>query len=81
MELIVKGCSDCPMFNNGANFEYEAICQHPAAPNQFYEPLYPKKEVFRIEIESSGEDLSYIEWPVTPDWCPIVKEPITISKK
>ena len=26
----VRGCDDCPFFNNGAGFEYLHTCQHPA---------------------------------------------------
>lgn len=81
MEQVVTGCKDCPMFDDGHRHEYELICNHPNAPNQFHIPLEPEKEVFRIEMDDSGYDMSYIEWVVTPDWCPLKKEPITITIK
>ncbi len=82
MEQIVTGCEDCPMFDDGRN-EYRLICNHPNAPNQYYQPLHPELEVKNIEIEDSGtvEDLDYIESVITPDWCPLIIEPITIIKK
>jgi hypothetical protein len=58
-EIKVTGCSDCPFFNDGANYEYRAKCQHPA--NNTDE---------RIEVHWGK--------PITPDWCPLKKEPITI---
>lgn len=75
----VSGCSDCPMFDDGHRYEYELICNHPSAPNQFSDPVYPEREVFRIEMDDSGDGPTYIEWVVTPDWCPLKKEPLTIT--
>ena len=71
---VVTGCSDCPLFNDGQQYEFEAICKHPQAPPQFFEPLNPDAEVKRIEIEMSGS----FERPVTPYWCPLKLEQLTL---
>jgi len=76
MEQIVTGCEDCPMFEQ----QEVMICNHPKAPNQIPTPLNPTLEIEPIGMDDSGYDLSYIEWVVTPDWCPLNKEPITITK-
>lgn len=80
----MTGCIDCPMFDDGSNHEYDEICKHPNAPIQFYEPSgEANQDVKRIKIESLGEYWSkghkYV--PITPDWCPLNKEPITIKKE
>jgi len=74
MNVKVTGCEGCPMLNR--EWEdvsgYKYTCNHPNAPSE------------DIETDSSGSgeevDLSYVEWLVTPDWCPLNKEPITIEK-
>lgn len=72
MEYIVTGCKDCPFFNDGHDYEYRVICQHP----------YSK--ACRIVVDEK------MEWgipqeerfmPITPDWCPLNKESITIIKQ
>lgn len=85
MEHIISGCTNCPLFNDGNNFEYNAICHHPAAPHQFYEPGITKdqQKIPTIEIEESDKYLfqEFKRFPTTPNWCPLSKEPITITKK
>ncbi len=81
-ETKVHGCIDCPMYDDGANYEYEQICNHPLAPHQYYEPGEDNPdEIPRIEVTDNGEDFfsgKYKEVPITPEWCPLKKEPITI---
>lgn len=86
MMTQVRGCVDCPLFDDGANYEYEQICKHPFAPHQFYEsdkPEIKQKDIPRIEIEECGEQWSesFHYSPITPDWCPLKTEPITIYFK
>ena len=74
MECIVTNCEDCPMFYDGRKSnDYDSlVCNHPESE---YKPANP------IEIDCSGDEMSYIEWVVTPDWCPLEKESITIKLK
>ncbi len=78
MKHQVTGCKDCPLFNNGSDYEYRAICLHPLAPRQFYEKEFKDEEVFLIEVD---EDYSRkpTNIPVTPTWCPLKQEEITIE--
>ena len=85
-EHAVTGCVDCPMFNDGQKYEYEATCKHPLAPPQFFDRDNQDAkmgDVKRIEIGESGEywTKSFYYFPITPDWCPLKKEPITIIFK
>lgn len=36
LRYAVRGCDDCPFFNNGAGFEYLHTCQHPAWDRKKY---------------------------------------------
>jgi len=78
MEHKVTGCEDCPMFEQ----QDIMLCNHPKASYQLPTPLNPIPEGKPIEMDSSGSgeeiDLDYVEWVVTPEWCPLKKEPITI---
>lgn len=65
-EHIVTGCRDCPFCQEEAA---EYFCLHPSDGDVF------------IEVDDSGDDLSYIEFPVTPHNCPLNQSPITIIKK
>lgn len=65
MEHLVTGCGDCCLCQEGAT---EYFCLHPNGEG-------------KIDYDSSGYDLSYIEFPITPNWCPLNEEPITIKKE
>lgn len=65
MNHEVTGCLDCCLYDSDWS-----VCNHPSIEKNN-----------KVEMEGSGEDLSYIEVPVTPLWCPLNKEPITIIKK
>ena len=83
MEHIVTGCKDCPMFDNGADYEYECSCLHPKAPRQFSEYGDSDELIDAIQQIEVEEDWSKKQHhiPVTPEWCPLNTEPITIIKK
>ena len=75
MEHNVTGCRDCPFYNDGQDYEFAHYCNHPKSPqevNRFYSE--PKIE---IVYEKVGEYNKQV--PVTPDFCPLKKEPITIK--
>ncbi len=74
MEQKVTGCEDCPMFEQ----QEVMICNHPKAPRQIPTPLNPILEVEPITMDDSGEEFTYVEWVVTPNWCPLKKEPLTL---
>jgi len=78
MEHRIFGCQQCPMYDD--MFEHKGFgnCNHPNIDNQITEPYPHNSNV--IEMDSSGEDLSFVQWPETPDWCPLNKEPLTIIK-
>lgn len=67
MEQIVTGCSDCPMFIKEEDDRYGDMtyCQHPK---------HESKTVNDIDLRKDRT-------PITPDWCTLKKEPITISIK
>lgn len=71
MEHIVMGCNSCPFFEDEYN-----TCNHPIIDNWVEVPY--KHNSNQIEMDCSGDEMSYIEFPITPDWCPLKKEPITI---
>ena len=62
-KMVVKGCIDCPMNSNDR--EYGSACQHPSI----------------IDKDRLGKPLDYDENfnDITPDWCPLKKQSITIS--
>lgn len=66
MEQIVTGCKDCPMFNleYDDRFGASTSCNHPNHESLTVEDI----------------DLTEKNIPITPDWCPLNKEPITIIK-
>jgi hypothetical protein len=68
MEHVVTGCKDCPLYQSNHDDRYgrETKCNHPAAPEQ---PL-----VENIDVDAMGN-------PITPDFCPLNSEPLTILKK
>ncbi len=73
MEHIVTGCTDCPMYNDGQRYEFAHYCKHPESPQKVnYFIAEPKIKVDYIE----GRPIV-----TTPDFCPLKKEPITISIK
>jgi len=66
MEHKVTGCIDCPFNSNDR--EYGDACQHPE--------VYEGETRYRVLPEDPENDYQTI----TPDWCPLDKEPITIIK-
>jgi hypothetical protein len=72
MEKIITGCWHCPFLvkNGDLGWAYLFWCKHPAN--------YPEK---RLESHYSYEPDGEIPVPVDPDWCPLKKEPITITLK
>jgi len=68
MELKITGCNDCPFNYNPMDGWTTDVCQHP------------------IIVE---RELSYLKGGVTykyeegesPEWCPLKKEPITITQQ
>lgn len=77
--VIVHNCEDCPMFYDGrdSNDHDRLICNHPEAPYQS-ETNLKKLGIEPIQTDDSGYDMSYIEWVVTPDWCPLKAKPVII---
>lgn len=66
METTVTGCKDCPLVAEIGSGHY---CQHPIHKdtNGLYSFIHQ-------DYESEDNVL------VTPEWCPLNSEPITISK-
>ncbi len=82
MEHIVSGCIDCPMLCE--NNEGEDFCRHPLVDKW----LGVKGDHRRNEqedkniIETDSTSSNGQNWfPITPEWCPLNSEPITIIKK
>jgi len=71
MEHTVSGCKDCPFFNDGSSYEYIISCQHPHAPNQELLSTPSMKTTYEQKVVQ----------PITPEWCPLNQESITIIKK
>lgn len=65
METIVTGCKDCPLNSNDR--EYGDSCRHPSVKDGEYDRSLP------TDSENGYET-------ITPDWCPLNTESITISK-
>ena len=82
MEHIVSGCKDCPMYNSDS--EYGDRCNHPDN-FEYCEPLEHKiGKNIPDDVYTSGEEFmrTRTNWKkLSPDWCPLNKEPITIIKK
>ena len=86
MEKIVTGCSNCPFLQ--VDGEYGTCdCIHPVAkqrPNVITpwvaendpsgEVNYHHSPGYRLPFDDDEE-------PITPDWCPLNEEPITICKR
>ncbi len=71
MEKIVSGCDNCPMYEGNYPFN----CQHPSN--------HDKRPKTRMEWHRTDPN---DEWPatgtlhpITPDWCPLITEPLTIK--
>lgn len=80
MEHSVKGCIDCPMFENYDNFT-GSYCHHPGAP---FDPDLECAWVDKEDNPDYGPPKGDEHWPemylpITPDWCPLLKESITIT--
>ena len=69
MEHIVTGCSDCPFEYNRLDGFSDSECRHPKIHSKELTELI---DGVTHTFEEDGE---------SPDWCPIKKEPITISIK
>ena len=81
METTVTGCKDCLLFYDGHRYEYSHICVHPNAPKD--QTQFRSESEIKLKGEEKGEGIrKYTEiTPITPSWCPIEKEAITISKQ
>lgn len=67
MEYKITGCLDCPL--NSKDVEYGDACRHPSVRDENgMDRVLPKDANNRYET-------------ITPDWCPLNKEPITIIKQ
>lgn len=67
MQQMITGCNDCPLKRDTINSIYErATCTHTEAP--------------RLLIGTKEGPFGSIKL-ITPDWCPIKKEPLTITFK
>ena len=82
MEQVVIGCEDCPMYKDGVNYEYSHYCRHPKSPQKVLSfTAEPNIElVSEKKITEAGFDYTVLH-PITPDWCPLNKEQLTIIKK
>lgn len=86
METTVTGCKDCLLFYDGSQYEFNHLCRHPLAPDNqesWRSPTEIKLErVTEIrKMDISGDDYEYGKIiPITPEWCPLNSESITISK-
>ncbi len=72
MEQIVSGCKDCCFYHDGERYEYAHYCKHPNSPQS--------RTRFNSEPEIKLEYENGMEVPITPDFCPLNSEPITIKK-
>jgi len=82
MEHIVTGCKDCPLYKDGVNYEYAHYCNHPKSPQTVN--LFTAEPKIELTAEQKKRESGYeytVVHPVTPDWCPLNSEPITIIKK
>jgi hypothetical protein len=59
----ITGCPDCPLSSEGGSFEI-VYCNHPSLE-------VPE----RLELNDTWKPDSII----TPDWCPLKKESLTIE--
>jgi len=85
MEQSVTGCNDCKFYNDGVQYEFAHYCNHPNSPQEVYSfTAEPKIEfaskILKGKIGNSEYDYAKIT-PITPDWCPLKQEPITIKLK
>lgn len=75
MEHNVIGCIDCPMFymDNNERYGIETYCNHPHHKTITIEDIH-------TEIDKTNNIVAGERVPITPNWCPLNKEPITIIK-
>ncbi len=68
MEVKVTGCGDCPMFkcSHDDRYGWSTDCGHPS--------FEERGVIEEIDIDKYGN-------PITPENCPLNKEPITIVKE
>ena len=82
MEHIVTGCKDCPFLlenNEGSDF-----CRHPTMDKWLgvHGDHHRDEDNDKNVIETDSSSSNGQDWfPITPDWCPLNKEAITIIKK
>lgn len=84
METIVNGCRDCKFYNDGVRYEYAYYCNHPQSPQEVNNfTAEPEIELVTVQEKTKEKDgYDYMaKYPITPNWCPLKKEPITISIK
>ncbi len=86
MEINVTGCKDCPFYHNGINYEYAHYCKHPNSIQKIScfasVVAEPKIELYGVQEKFKDKDgYDYTAtYPITPEWCPLNTEPITITK-
>ena len=71
MNTKVTGCRDCPFYNDGQRYEFAHYCNHP---DSIQDVGY-----FKSEPEIKCERIDNETVPITPEWCPLKKESITIE--
>lgn len=84
MEYKVTGCKDCPLYNDGKSYEFAHYCNHPSSPQDVSmftaePPIKTERHQEKFK-EKDGYDY-YAAVPITPDWCPLNKETITINRQ
>jgi len=84
MTVQVTGCKDCPFYNDGVRYEYAHYCKHPNSIQKVSSfTSEPNIELYTVQEKFKEQD-KYDYWgtyPITPDWCPINNESITIQKE
>jgi hypothetical protein len=68
MEQVVTGCKDCPMYSVDDSNDSLIVynyCHHRS---------HATVTVQDIDLDKESN-------PITPDWCPLKREPITITFK
>ena len=83
MEHKVTGCSDCPLYHDGQKYEFAHYCGHPNSP-QHVSLFRSEPEIKLISEQDKFKDKDgydhYKIIPITPEFCPLNKELITIKK-
>jgi hypothetical protein len=73
MEVQITGCKDCPLFDN-TGAEYGTYCHHPNRKTEEHTSSIGTSWFADAPIIDGADNE-----PITPEWCPLIWEPITIK--